>query len=200
MREMSNRLKIVIGVPVAIVIMCAIIIPVVLVANGQRENIGATEPATIATTQGLTSPTPTTLIVSNSPTRPSVQALQRFDCFPDTDKQSKGVCQARGCSWIPINVARAPSCFYPPQYRSYTATEQAVPYGKKYILERNPVLPTHYGSPSNTIKLDIQFQASNRLRIKTKMLICIHLLAHLSFNEKDERNRREYQKRVPFHI
>ncbi|RDD41922.1 Lysosomal alpha-glucosidase [Trichoplax sp. H2] len=175
MGEMSGRSKIVIGVVVAIVIMCAIIIPITVVVNGQRENIEATEPTQQATTtvptQAPTSPTPTTIPVSNAPTCPSVGASERFDCFPDTDKQSKDVCEARGCCWIPTNVVGAPSCFFPPNYRTYTATEQSVPYGKKYTLTRNMVLPAHYGSPISSVNLDIQFQTSNRLRIKSYMWI-----------------------------
>lgn len=182
MGEMSGRSKIVIGVIVAVVIMCAIIIPITVVVNNQRQVIESTK-ATVATTVPTTrptTPTPTTQVFTNPDTCPNVQASQRFDCFPDTSKQNKNQCEARGCCWVPTNVVNAPNCFFPPNYPAFTAAEQNVTYGKKFILTRNQGLPAHYGSPINSINLEIQYQTENRLRVKVSNII-FYLLFSFQF-------------------
>ena len=187
---MRNRWKIAIAVIIAIVIICAIIIPVVIVSHQHGQNIATKATATTYYTtprptndsisrpitdpiRPSTTPTPSTEVLTNPDTCPNVQTSQRFDCFPDTDKQNQNQCLARGCCWIPTNVANAPSCFFPANYPTYTATEQNVTYGRKFILTRNQRFSAHYSSPMNNVNLQIQYQTSNRLRVKVSQIIFI---------------------------
>lgn len=172
----SNK-KIITGVIICIVILCAILIPIIITSQGnQSQRINTTaSTSNPSSSSSLTKPLPTSQFLTNAPTCPSVQDIQRFDCFPDTAKATQNLCKARGCCWIPTNTPNAPSCFFPPQYKSFTAIEQNATFGKAFILTRHHKMIAHYSAPVHRLQLDIQYQTADRLRIKVSLLSCLIL-------------------------
>jgi lysosomal alpha-glucosidase len=107
----------------------------------------------------------------------------KFDCYPEGGA-TESLCKARGCCWVPkrkklLNKERnennrtqstplnVPYCFYPLAYGGYrfiNITE--TPSGSVSFLQRTFKSP--YPDDVEVIRMDIRYEAEQRLRIKVK--------------------------------
>ena len=100
----------------------------------------------------------------------AVQDVDRHNCFPD-EGANESKCQERGCCWRqPTNssmYSNIPMCFYPANYASYVVEEQTeTSFGWRLKLQRCRLTPVMFAEPVDRLSVEIQFQQSNRLRVK----------------------------------
>ena len=96
-----------------------------------------------------------------------ISASQRVDCHPEPNAD-KDVCLRRGCFWCQSEVQGVPWCFHPKQTGYRQVGEQvATPLGWYINLQRVNT-PSLYGDVIENVRLDVEFQTDNRLRLKVR--------------------------------
>jgi len=90
---------------------------------------------------------------------------ERIDCHPEPGATINN-CLARGCYWCQNTPLGTPLCFQPPQ-QGYRVEGAVGDTAKGYIATLSRVdSPSWFGADVNTLRLDVEFQTDNRLRIK----------------------------------
>jgi lysosomal alpha-glucosidase len=89
----------------------------------------------------------------------------RVNCIPEGGRsETEDVCLERGCCWV---KEETPSCFYPGGF-GYAVDGQPAdtPMGKTVNLTRKTGQPSQYGGDIETVRVDIFYETSYRLRVK----------------------------------
>ena len=90
----------------------------------------------------------------------------RFDCWPERNGATQEKCEERGCCWKPSSKPdTAPYCFFPSDYDGYKVTNLSeFASGIEAYLQRHS--KTFFSFDAVTVKLEIEYQTAERLRIK----------------------------------
>lgn len=115
------------------------------------------------------------LLFVNSKECTNISDLEKFDCYPENGADEKS-CTKRGCCWQPRHESHrsshfnfppldVPWCYYPKNYGGYeyinlTRTEQ----GDLAFMNRTFSSP--YPNDVKNLRIDVEYQTDNRLRIK----------------------------------
>ncbi|NXV13006.1 SUIS protein, partial [Cepphus grylle] len=78
------------------------------------------------------------------------------------------VCEARGCSWCPTDVANAPWCFFPedtPYGYSLGGSTEETAKGWRVTLNKRQALSL-FGDDISPVVLEVEFQTKDRLRFR----------------------------------
>ena len=92
----------------------------------------------------------------------------RVNCIPEGGRsETEDVCLERGCCWA---KEETPSCFYPGGF-GYAVDGQPAdtPMGKTVNLTRKTGQPSQYGGDIETVRVDIFYETSYRLRVKVSL-------------------------------
>lgn len=192
----SKSAKIALVVVAAIILIVAITIPVVILTSSGHSSQNSTTKPTPSTTASprVTSPQRTVQPRTTRPTaKPTdsvgtcgsataavqfctaVKDVDRHDCFPD-EGVSESKCQQRGCCWRQPNnsssYSKIPNCFFPANYTSYIVDQKVeTSFGWRIKLQRCRLTPVMFAEPVDRLNVEIQFQQSNRLRVKVYKLL-----------------------------
>ncbi|XP_035824593.1 sucrase-isomaltase, intestinal [Aplysia californica] len=96
----------------------------------------------------------------------SVEENNRFDCWPEKDGATEEKCRQRGCCWQPSSTPEtAPPCFFSSNYSGYNVVQiKQSASGIDATLQRNTT--TFFSKDSMTLKLHVEYQTAERLRIR----------------------------------
>ena len=92
----------------------------------------------------------------------------RVNCIPEGGRsETEDVCLERGCCWA---KEETPSCFYPKGF-GYAVDGQPADTstGKTVNLTRKTGQPSQYGGDIKTVRVDIFYETSYRLRVKVSL-------------------------------
>lgn len=102
----------------------------------------------------------------------NIQLAERYDCFPEINSNQQ-TCEARGCCWVAADKSNpstrdVPWCFYPKNYGGYEYVNRTdTSTGQQAYLRRTFQSP--YPNDVQLLRLDIEYQTDNRVRVKVRM-------------------------------
>ncbi|KAM6301712.1 sucrase-isomaltase, intestinal-like [Podargus strigoides] len=97
----------------------------------------------------------------------AVEVRKRIDCHPQPGA-SQELCEARGCTWCPTDVANAPWCFFPkdsPYGYSLGRNMEKTAKGWRVTLNKRQALSL-FGNDISPVVLEVEFQTRDRLRFR----------------------------------
>jgi len=93
---------------------------------------------------------------------------ERIDCSPDTSP-TRSLCLARGCFWCDSTPSDGtPKCFRPRE-QGYRLVGDVIETDKGFRATLEHIdTPSWFGNDIKNVLLDVEFQTSDRLRIKVR--------------------------------